>query len=264
MAVFLSVIFLWGAGSAQELVLRRGFLSQVVFPSEILEFHPGFDPKDFSIVFSHSILYIELLSEMELKSNFFVKTAGGHFLVRVSSGETPMLSLGLSEEDALWLSPEKKVPTLEEAPQVDLQAEAEEERLLSVAATIEGENIGVREQSLELVLKGLYVHGQKLCLRLIIYNFSHAPYSISAATVASCIRTRSRKSSVERLDIPVLSLKAQHDPVSREGSEVLVWVPLFSFSKGRELRVDLVEKNGTRHIGFSLSDSQYLRLVRTL
>lgn len=121
-------------------------------------------------------------------------------------------------------------------------------------------HIGCKRFGVQYLLKGIYTHGGLIYFHTEIRNQSHIPFDVDYITWKIVDKTVAKRTAVQ--EQVVLPLRAQNYVTCVPGGKnerTVFAMTKFTIPDGKQLVVELCEKNGGRHQSFTIENEDLVR-----
>ena len=121
-------------------------------------------------------------------------------------------------------------------------------------------HIGCKRFDVQYLLKGIYTHGGLIYFHTEIRNQSHIPFDVDYMTWKIVDKKVAKRTAVQ--EQVVLPLRAQNYVTCVPGGKnerTVFAMSKFTIPDGKQLVVELCEKNGGRHQSFTIENEDLVR-----
>jgi conjugative transposon TraN protein len=121
--------------------------------------------------------------------------------------------------------------------------------------SIKGKNSGSA-----LALHGIYIHQEVMFYRLEMTNSAQISYDIGSLRFFIRDKKRAKRTAVQQLEIRPVYIKGDTAVIAGESAHSFVYaLPKFTIPDKKYLAIELMEKNGGRHLELDISGKTLLR-----
>ncbi|WP_187263753.1 conjugative transposon protein TraN [Pontibacter beigongshangensis] len=203
-----------------------------------------------------NVLQLKAAQEGFTETNLTVITSDGRlYSFEVTYADNPATTL-------VKLEP----PTTGAAPVVFANTDLNQEQLQTISNLLAGEPrrcYGIKDKAgkVKAILEGIYVQGNTFFYRLVLSNKSPVPYDIDFVRFSLRDRKQVKRTATQEEErIPLYAYGYEEKTVEAGGTKVLVFaLEKAPITKGRELVVELFEKNGGRHLQLKVRGKDILQ-----
>lgn len=205
---------------------------------------------------AENILQIKAAKESFLQTNISVITADGKFTsLLIDYDENPgVLNLSFleipKESDAVAL--------LENLDQKELERYADQ----ALKAKQEIRGLKDDRNGILLGLNGIFIHEQFMLFRLHIANLTNINYDIDQFRFYIRDQKKSKRTATQEIEIKPLFIQSNINTVKGISENTMVFVvPKFTIPDKKYLAVQLMEKNGGRHLQLRVKNKKIIKAV---
>lgn len=250
---------LWSATEIEpyHLTIALSKTTNVIFPYAIVSADIG--SRDVLVQKAkgvENILQIKAAKEGFLQTNISVITADGKFTsLLVDYDEKPaVLNLSFLATQKV----ENPVALLEEFNQRELERYA----ALAVGAKQKMRGIKATGNGIRLRLSGIFIHDQFMVFRLHISNETNINYDIDQLRFYIRDQKRSRRTATQEIEIsPVFVHNNTSKVIGQSDNTIVFVVPKFTLPDKKYLALQLMEKNGGRHLKLHVKNRKIVKAV---
>lgn len=205
-----------------------------------------------------NVLRVQAIEEFEQETNFSVITEDGRFYSFNAAYSNHPLNLNynfLNQRE----NPAREVLFADLGSESPKFSQDRMETLIKQnKRTIKA--LSSQNSSVKFTLKGVYTHQGKYYLHFEISNKSHLPFVTDFIRFTISDRKKlKRVVAQETLIEPVRVSNSFTKTVGKSTSNTVFLFDQFSFSKDKRMRIEVYEKNGSRHQTLSLKNSRLMK-----
>lgn len=124
--------------------------------------------------------------------------------------------------------------------------------------TIKGISNGQGDMILDL--KGIYIHGEVIYFQLLLRNNSVAGYDVQSLRFYLQDKKRIKRTAEQQVDMQPLYILGNDSSIpNRSEQTITVALPKFTIPDKKYLAVELMEKNGGRHLQLRIKNKSIIR-----
>lgn len=119
-----------------------------------------------------------------------------------------------------------------------------------------------KEYGMSLSLKGVFIHGDVLYLKLLLRNRTHIGYDVDLLRFSIRDRQQAKRTATQENELAPLLVYGNTASVrGKSGQTVVVALPKFTIPDKKLLYIQLMEKNGGRHLQLRAGNSTIVKAV---
>jgi len=250
---------LWSATEIEpyHLTITLSKTTNVIFPYAIVSADIG--SRDVLVQKAkgvENILQIKAAKEGFLQTNISVITTDGKFTsLLVDYDEKPaVLNLSFLARQKI----ETPVALLEEFNQRELERYA----ALAVGAKQKISGIKATGNGIQLRLNGIFIHDQFMVFRLHINNETNINYDIDQFRFYIRDQKKSKRTATQEIEIrPLLTQNSIHTVKNMTENTAVFVVPKFTIPDKKYLAIQMMEKNGGRHLQLKVKNPKIIKAL---
>ena len=124
----------------------------------------------------------------------------------------------------------------------------------------EVKHIGCKQFGMQYTLKGIYCHNNLMYFYTELKNSSNVPYNVDYISFKIVDRKVAKRTAIQQQSIVPLRTYNQLMVIGGKKTERTVFtLPRFTLPEGKQLLVELYEKDGGRHQSFTLKNDELIR-----
>lgn len=201
-----------------------------------------------------NILQVKAANESIKETNLSVVTSDGKLssFILTYSEQPSILNFSLGKnprEGTIFLSPENTN-----------QAEIEAYSRLSAGSRKKVNGIREKDFGISLSLNGICIHNSVMYFRIKIENSSNISYDIDQLRFYIRDQKRAKRTASQEIEVSPVYV---HDRISQVESEntIVVALPKFTIPDQKYLALQLMEKNGGRHLELKVGNKELFRAI---
>jgi len=201
-----------------------------------------------------NILQVKAAKENFPQTNLTVVTADGKltsFVVDYAEQPTALnISMSTPNEDPVIAIPTESV-NMEEMQEFARSSVASEKKL----GGEKDKTFGIR-----LKLNGIYIHGDVMCLRIRISNSTNIDYDIDQLRLYIRDQKKVKRTASQEIEISPVLIYNDSPKVSGKSENTFAFVvPKFTIPDKKFLVIQLMEKNGGRHLELHVKNKKIVK-----
>ncbi len=205
---------------------------------------------------AENILQIKAAKEQFAQTNISIITADGKFTsFLVDYAEAPSV-LNLS------FASDAKQNTIAVPSEAINQEQMEHYALLAAESTEKINGIKGKRFGMGFKLNGIFIQGEIMLLRFNIANETNIDYDIDQMRLYIRDQKKSKRTATQEIEIvPVLVKNNASKVAALSDSTIVFVVPKFTIPDKKYLAVQLMEKNGGRHLELHVKNKKIIKAV---
>lgn len=245
---------------SQTIELMESKVTQLIFPAPIKTVKGGFLPSDFIMDIQENVLYIQPLGSFS-ESNLNVVTADEvyyTFVVRYNI-QTTLFNHIIRPEQAIFGVKERAVAIVQEQKEAGIQEKilADQDDFPYCKA--------VRYKTTYMHLKGIYIHQDKLYIKLRFENLSNIAYDFEYVGFYIKEKKQRKNATQEQIQLTPENTYKEVNIIRPKGSiEIVYTFSKFTIGQEKQLLIDMIEKGGERNLSLKLNDAILLKAKKIL
>lgn len=243
--------------NSQVIEMTNEKVSQLIFPSSIKTVKGGFIPDDFVMDIQDNVLYIQPLTSFPESNLNVVTTDNVYYTFTVRYNEkTTLLNHIINIEQSIFGAKEHKEAIIEEKVEQNIQ-----NRILEDNETISRK--AIRYKTTYMYLRGIYIHNDKLYIKMAFENQSNIPYDFEYVGFYIKEKKQRKNSTQEQVQLTPENIypetKSSNEIKPNSSLEIVYTFPKFTIGQEKILLIDMIEKGGERNLSLKIDDSTLLK-----
>lgn len=254
--IFLGLCLVWYEASAQTIELQENKVSQMIFEGNIQSFRGGFVPSDIIIDKENNMLYIQCIGDFP-ETNLNVICEDGRyykFILAYNNSCTDFNHI-ISKDQCFYKKPGVKTDPVKE----------EKKELTGIISKIMAEQgfiqtrNAIRAKKFWLILKGIYVAGDKMYFRIMVNNESNIKYDLDCMTFSIAPAKKKKNQIKENVQLEYKFHNKKDCIKSGEKHEFICEIDKFTINSEKRLFIDMIEAGGERNLSLQVDNETILQ-----
>jgi conjugative transposon TraN protein len=124
----------------------------------------------------------------------------------------------------------------------------------------EVKHIGCKQFGMQYTLKGIYSHNNLIYFHTELKNSSNVPFNVDYISFKIVDRKVAKRTAIQQQSIGPLRIYNELKVIGGKKTERTVFaLPRFTLPEGKQLLIELNEKDGGRHQSFTLKNDDLIR-----
>lgn len=201
-----------------------------------------------------NILQVKAANDSIKETNLTVVTSDGKLnsFILTYSRQPAILNFSLGKnprEGMIFLSPENTN-----------EAEIEAYSRLSAASRKKIGGISEKDSGISFRLNGIYIHGNVMYFRIKIENSSNISYDIDQFRFYIRDEKRAKRTASQEIEVSPVYVHDRVEKITTENTMVVA-LPKFTVPDQKYLAIQLMEKNGGRHLELKINNKDLFRAL---
>lgn len=139
--------------------------------------------------------------------------------------------------------------------------EIEQYALLALSKKTRVKGLKASRFEIKLQINGLFIHQDIMYYRIILGNTSNVNYDVDQLRLFVCDQKKSKRTASQEIEITPLLTTSQLSKIPNQSELVVVLaIPKFTIPEKKYLAIELLEKNGERHVRLAIKNTDLQQL----
>lgn len=139
--------------------------------------------------------------------------------------------------------------------------EIEQYALLALSKKTRVKGLKASRFEIKLQINGLFIHQDIMYYRIILGNTSNVNYDVDQLRLFVCDQKKSKRTASQEIEITPLLTTSQVSKIPDQSQLLVVLaIPKFTIPEKKYLAIELLEKNGERHVSLAIKNTDLQQL----
>lgn len=139
--------------------------------------------------------------------------------------------------------------------------EIEQYALLALSKKTRVKGLKASRFEIKLQINGLFIHQDIMYYRIILGNRSNVNYDVDQLRLFVCDQKKSKRTASQEIEITPLLTTSQLSKIPNQSELIVVLaIPKFTIPEKKYLAIELLEKNGERHVSLAIKNTDLQQL----